>query len=148
MFCSISSKLRACRYRIKITLNIRDLLFPDIKDLTPFKADTLFYASHEKNSKHNIAIKHASNQKAYRSTFKKYRMSMILHPSKKEGGTGGMVRLLSLQITEVPPSTPGWVILAISFLSLRVFKVFRRAVFPGGNTTTSEIFSSVALRLS
>ena len=73
---------------------------------------------------------------------------MILHPSKKEGGTGGMVRLLSLQVTEVPPSTPGWVILAISFLSLRVFKVFRRAVFPGGNTTTSEIFSSVALRLS
>lgn len=73
---------------------------------------------------------------------------MMLHPSRKEGGTGGMTRLLSFQTTDLPPSTPGCVILATSFLSLRVFTVFILAPFFGGKTNTSEILSSEGFRLS
>lgn len=73
---------------------------------------------------------------------------MMLHPSRKEGGTGGMTRPLSFQTTDLPPSTPGCVILATSFLSLRVFTVFILAPFFGGKTNTSEILSSEGFRLS
>lgn len=73
---------------------------------------------------------------------------MMLHPSRKEGGTGGMTRPLSFQTTDLPPSTPGCVILATSFLSLRVFTVFILAPFFGGKTNTSDILSSEGFRLS
>lgn len=73
---------------------------------------------------------------------------MMLHPSRKEGGTGGMIRPLSFQTTDLLPSTPGCGILATSFLSLRVFTVFILAPFFGGKTNTSEILSSEGFRLS